>query len=64
MFLQRSQSLIQFVRTYCLNDVQDQIISVICSDVYFVDARDSCENGTYVIVTRAIPFGEIRAKKA
>ena len=55
MFLQRSQSLIQFVRTYCLNDVQDQIISVICLDVYFVDARDSCENGTYVVVIHSIP---------
>jgi hypothetical protein len=55
MLLQRLQSLIQFVRTYCLNDAQAKIVSVICWDAYFVDARDSCENGTYVVVIHSIP---------
>ena len=55
MLLQSLQSLIQFVRTYCLNDVQAKIVSVICWDAYFVDARDSCENGTYVVVIHSIP---------
>ncbi len=58
MLLQRSQSLIQFVRTYCLNDVQAQIISAICRNFDFVDARNSCENGAYDIVKWAAPCGE------
>ena len=37
--------------------------SVICWDFDFVDARDSCENGTYVFVTRAIPFGRPELKR-
>ena len=55
MLLQRLQSLIQFVRTYCLNDVQAEIISVICRNFGFFDAHDSCENGTYVVLIHSIP---------
>jgi hypothetical protein len=55
MLLQRLQSLIQFVRTYCLNDVQVKIFSVICRYFDFVDARDSCEDGTYVVLKWPIP---------
>ena len=54
MLLQRLQSLIQFVRTYCLNDVQAKIVSAICGNFDFVDARHSCEDGTYVVVIHFI----------
>ena len=52
--LQRLQSLIQFVRTRCLNDVQAKIVSAICGNFDFVDARHSCEDGTYVVVIHFI----------
>ena len=63
MLLQRSQSLIHFVRIYCLNDIQAEIISIICRNFDFVDDCDRCEDGTYVFVTRAIPFGRPELKR-
>ena len=63
MLLQRSQFLIQFVRTYCLNDVQAQIISAICRNFDFVDevSLASAATGSYENLCNVVGYTDVRS---